>query len=227
MITCRRKLLDRFLENAVPLMSGKVLDIGGKRNNSRGAFRPPLQQVENWQYLNSDPRTQPDYCCDAAQIPLKDQSFDTVVMTEVLEYLENPETALAEIYRLLSQNGVCIISVPFLHPVHGDYQFDRQRWTSVKLGEVCCKVGFEGVSIEPMGSVWAVLHDVLHVSLGYSHPRANQMHIKILRKLLHWSTPLWEWLDAKTPVLKKYVNTGYFVVLKKHTEKEAGGTAEF
>jgi SAM-dependent methyltransferase len=219
MITCRRKLLDRFLGDVVPLMRGRVLDIGGKKINHRGCFRPPLHQVEKWQYLNSDPHTQPDYCCDAAQIPLDDQSFDMVVMTEVLEYLESPEVVLTEIYRLLSQNGVCVISVPFLHPIHGDYQFDRQRWTSVKLEEVCCNAGFEEVSVEPMGSVWAVLHDILHVGLSYSHPRANQMHIKILRKLLHWSTPFWEWLDTKAQFLKKYVNTGYFVVLKKRTEK--------
>jgi SAM-dependent methyltransferase len=201
-------------------MSGKVLDIGGKKNNKRGAFRPPFHQVDSWEYLNADPATQPNYCCDAAQIPLDNETVDTIVMTEVLEYLEHPETVLTEIYRLLSQNGVCIISVPFLHPVHGDWQLDRQRWTSVRLEELFRDAGFEEISIQPMGSVWAVLHDVLHVSLGYSHPKPNQMHIKILRKLLHWSTPFFEWLDIKTLVSRKYVNTGYFVVLKKHVGKQ-------
>ncbi len=227
MITCRRELLDRALEDAVGLIQGRVLDIGGKRNNKRGRFRPPLHQVDSWEYLNADPETQPDYCCDAAQIPLADQTLDVVVMTEVLEYLEHPETVLTEIYRLLSQNGVCIISVPFLHPVHGDWQLDRQRWTSVKLEQACRNAGFEEISIQPMGTFWAVLHDILHVSLGYSNPKPNRMHIKTLRKLLHWSTPLFLWLDSKAVSLRKYINTGYFIVLKKHTEKEAGETAEF
>lgn len=220
MITCRRKLLDKALEDAAGLMRGKVLDIGGKKNKKRGYFRPPLDRVQSWEYLNCDPDTGPDYCCDAAQVPLEDGTFDTVVMTEVLEYLEKPEVVLSEAYRLLCQNGVCIISVPFLHPVHGDWQLDRHRWTSVKLEEACRNAGFEEILIQPMGSVWAVLHDVLHVSLGYSHPRANQIHIKIFRKLLHWSTPFFWWLDGKAVVLKKYVNTGYFVVLKKHVGKQ-------
>ncbi len=219
MITCRRKLLDKALEEAIPFMRGRVLDIGGRKVRHRGCFRPPVHQVDSWEYLNLDSSTQPDYCCDAAQIPIDDGIVDTIVMTEVLEYLERPESVLTEIYRLLSQNGVCIISVPFLHPVHGDWQSDRYRWTSVRLEELFRGAGFKEISIQPMGSVWAVLHDVLHVSWGYSHPNPNRMHIKILRKLLHWSTPLFEWLDTKTSVSDKYVNTGYFVVLKKHVGK--------
>lgn len=220
MITCRRKLLDRALGDAVPLMRGRVLDIGGRKVNPRGRFRPPVHQVDSWEYLNADPSTQPDYCCDAAQIPLEDGVIDTVVMTEVMEYLEHPEFVLAEIYRLLSQDGVCIISVPFLHPVHGDWQSDRYRWTSVSLEELFQGAGFKDISIQPMGSVWAVLHDILHVSLGYSHSKPNRVYVKFLGKFLYRCTPFLEWLDAKTSVSGKYINTGYFVVLKKHAGKQ-------
>ncbi len=57
MSTCRRRLLDQALENAIPLMRGRVLDIGGKKKNRRGRFRPPLQHTESWEYLNADPET--------------------------------------------------------------------------------------------------------------------------------------------------------------------------
>lgn len=216
MRTCRRILLDNFLNDSIPLIKGRVLDIGGKKHNKRGLFRPPLEQVSHWEYLNSDPDGQPDYCCDAADIPLGDSCIDTIIMTEVLEYLKEPEKVLAEIYRLLKEQGVCLMSVPFLNPIHGDWQDDRQRWTDVKLQEICSALGFKDTVITPMGSFWSVLHDFLHVSLGYAHPKPNRMHIKAFRRLLHCSTSLFLWLDSKSERLKKYINTGYFVVLKKN-----------
>lgn len=216
MSTCRRKLLDRALEEAIPLMSGRVLDIGGRRDNRRGCFRPPIKQVARWEYLNSDPDGQSDYCCDAAEIPLDDHSIDTVVMTEVLEYLDRPEQVLSEISRILKVGGVCILSVPFLNPVHGDWQCDRQRWTAIKLEQVCREASFTKIDIKPMGSIWSVLHDFLHVSFGYAHPKPNRIYVKVLRRLLRCSTPLFLWLDSKSERLKKYINTGYFATMKKN-----------
>ena len=217
MRSCRRRLLDKALEDAVGLMQGRVLDIGGSKYNKRGSFRPPLKQVDRWEYLNSNPDTEPDYCCDAAEIPLDDNSIDTVVMTEVLEYLDRPEQVLSEISRILKVSGICIMSVPFLHPVHGDAEFDRQRWTAVQLGQACRKAGFTKIDINPMGSIWSVLHDFLHVGFSYAHPRPNRIHIKAFRRLLHCSTSLFLWLDSKSERLKKYINTGYFVTMKKNT----------
>ena len=216
MTTCRRELLDRCLESSIPLMRGRVLDIGGKKINKRGRFNPPLHQVENWEYLNTAPETQPDYCCDAAEIHLDDGTIDTVVMTEVLEYLKNPEVVLKEIYRILAAGGVCLLSTPLLNSIHGDWQFDRQRWTAIKLEEVCKAIGFNEIAVKPMGSVWSVIHDILHVSFGYAHPRPHQLYIKISRKLLRGTTPFLFWMDTKSKLLNKYINTGYFVVLRKH-----------
>lgn len=43
-------------------------------------------------------------------IPFKDNSFDLVICSEVLEHLEHPEKALLELRRVTKKN--CIISVP-------------------------------------------------------------------------------------------------------------------
>lgn len=48
---------------------------------------------------------------DAHRLPYKNNSFDVVVSTEVIEHLNNPEIALGEIYRVLGKNGKCIIEV--------------------------------------------------------------------------------------------------------------------
>ena len=43
-------------------------------------------------------------------LPYKDNAFDVVVCTEVLEHLERPEDALKELYRVSSR--FCVITVP-------------------------------------------------------------------------------------------------------------------
>jgi ubiquinone/menaquinone biosynthesis C-methylase UbiE len=49
---------------------------------------------------------------DAENIPFRDSSFSTVVCTEMIEHVPNPEVALWEIFRLLKKKGRLIGSVP-------------------------------------------------------------------------------------------------------------------
>ena len=113
MNSLRRYYLDQNLNKYSSLMKGKVLDIGGKKKNRRGSFINPVECVESWEYLNTDKTTGPDYCCSAEDIPLEDKSIDTVIMMELLEYLPSPKEVLDEIYRVLSDKGYVLISVPF------------------------------------------------------------------------------------------------------------------
>lgn len=54
---------------------------------------------------------------DAEALPLQSNSFSTVLCTEVLEHLPNPELAVAEIERVLVPGGVLIGSVPARSPI--------------------------------------------------------------------------------------------------------------
>jgi len=49
---------------------------------------------------------------DAENLPFKDNVFDAVICSEVLEHLLNPDIAVGEISRILKKNGCCVISVP-------------------------------------------------------------------------------------------------------------------
>ena len=50
---------------------------------------------------------------DVYNLPYADDSFEYVIMSEVLEHLENPLPALEEIYRVLKKDGVLLLSVPY------------------------------------------------------------------------------------------------------------------
>jgi len=162
-LTFRRFYLDYHLLNE--RFYGKVLDIGGKKENKRGSFRPPLNSIKSWKYLNIDRNTNPDFCCNADSVPVKDCSFDIVLMCEIIEHLEKPIDAIIESRRILKQKGKLILSIPFLYAIHGDPN-DYQRWTPSKIKMELQKNGFDNINILPMGGLFAVIYDLIHISLN-------------------------------------------------------------
>lgn len=49
---------------------------------------------------------------DAEKIPFKDDYFDVILLSDVLEHVNDEEKAINEVYRVLKNNGVIIITVP-------------------------------------------------------------------------------------------------------------------
>lgn len=49
---------------------------------------------------------------DADNLPLNKNSFDVVILSEVLEHLKNPENVLSEIHKILNSGGRLILCVP-------------------------------------------------------------------------------------------------------------------
>jgi ubiquinone/menaquinone biosynthesis C-methylase UbiE len=69
---------------------------------------------------------------DAERLPLKSGTFDVAVASEIMEHLPCPEDMLKEIYRVLTCEGVLVLSVPMrvvdvqqLSPTE-----KRNRWTT-------------------------------------------------------------------------------------------------
>ncbi|MBT1072569.1 class I SAM-dependent methyltransferase [Pelotalea chapellei] len=91
-------------------------------------------------------------------LPFADASFDTVLFSEVIEHLDDPERALAEIFRVLRPGGRVIIIFPndrtfmlarlalgmvreaFYDPGH------VRQWTPRQIRSVLSAVGFKTVA---------------------------------------------------------------------------------
>ena len=57
---------------------------------------------------------------------LPDQSYDFIILSEVLEHLPNPNECLDAVIRISKPGAIVFISVPFMFPVHGKpYDFFR------------------------------------------------------------------------------------------------------
>ncbi len=50
---------------------------------------------------------------DVYHLPFRKNTFDIILMTEVLEHLDNPEKALQSIHGILKEDGQFVLSVPY------------------------------------------------------------------------------------------------------------------
>lgn len=73
-------------------------------------------------------KARPDLFGNASSLPFRNNSFDVVILFDVLEHLEKPREALEDIKRVLKTDGTLLLNLPFVYPIH-DAPFDFQRYT--------------------------------------------------------------------------------------------------
>lgn len=85
----------------------------------------------------------PDYpVIDIEEIPFPDDSYDILVIDQVLEHVRHPWIATREIRRVLRDSGICLCTSVLVYPVHkgfvgsfGDYfRFSPDGYASVFEG---------------------------------------------------------------------------------------------
>lgn len=82
----------------------------------KGQTKGPL--VENWQYGKID------YVSDINHIPVKNNTFDVVICTEVFEHIPEPIVAIHEISRILKPGGKLLLTAPLASGLHQEpYHF--------------------------------------------------------------------------------------------------------
>lgn len=86
--------------------------------------------------------TRPQVFADGARLPFGAATFDTVLLLEVLEHVAEAEQVLAEISRVLRPEGVLLISMPFLYPLH-DAPHDYRRYTAPGLVHALERAGLQ------------------------------------------------------------------------------------
>jgi SAM-dependent methyltransferase len=100
-----------------------------------------------------------DVLGDAPLPRFKDEVFDTVLCTEVLEHLSTSSKATRAMARVLKPGGHLILSVPFLHWIH-EGSFDYFRYTEFGLRHLLDESGLEVVTMANRGGAATVLVDV-------------------------------------------------------------------
>lgn len=62
--------------------------------------------------LDINPKTRPIICGDMHRLPIRDGTFDKVIMSHVLEHTYRTDLVLMEVYRILKSGGLFQVTVP-------------------------------------------------------------------------------------------------------------------
>ncbi len=209
--TYRRKILDKLLEENKHYYKGIVLDIGGR---DRGRFQKPKDRVEKWIFADIEQKHNPDVVLDVENMgKLSTESIDVTNAIELFEHVENPEKGLRECCRVLKKDGVMILSVPFLSPIHSD-PYDFQRWTEAKWRGVLQEIGFSIEKFEIMGKYFTVMME-MKKALIKQLPFGVRHFCRLFYPLMDLFVKLdnARWIE-NNPKLNKF-HGGYFMILKK------------
>lgn len=143
----------------------------------------------------------------AYEIPQKDESYDCILSTAVIEHLESPQKALYEAYRVLKPGGYAIYTAPFFWHLHEEPR-DFYRYTKFGLEYLFKTAGFEIVEIKPLSGFWLTFGSELNYyisdfSLGplrYASKIViviNNIVFRFLNKIdqkIHRGTDKWTWM---------------------------------
>jgi SAM-dependent methyltransferase len=144
-ITYRDHLLDRYrlLYDWIPADATRLLDIGCGNAYFTQWFRARARVVvgtdHNARQLAGAHDVWPDLGMTAAageRLPFADNTFDVVVMSDVLEHMADDQTALNEALRVLTPDGHLLISLPnrgLFGFLDGDNVVNRLVWFLSKL----------------------------------------------------------------------------------------------
>ncbi|RYG38965.1 MAG: class I SAM-dependent methyltransferase [Burkholderiales bacterium] len=103
------------LKSRIPA-DGKILEIGAGSGHSRDFFSG--MDITRLDIL---PGPWVDMVADAHDIPVPDESFDAIVMLDVLHHLADLPKFFAEVCRILRPGGRCVMIDPGITPISGAF----------------------------------------------------------------------------------------------------------
>lgn len=180
----RSRQASRALHAAVPERSddGLFLSIGGG----------PRRILESLVNLNLDAFRNVDVVADAHRLPYADGSVDGIHCEAVLEHLENPAEAVAEMSRSLRAGGRVFAATPFLQSYHG-YPDHFQNFTLTGHQTLFRRAGLQLVDSGACVGPAFALADLTRNFLRTQFPGGT---LGKLAARLYWPAALpFRWLD--------------------------------
>lgn len=161
-----RSLLIKNLKKHFHVLHGRMMDFGCGSKPYK-----PLINVDEYIGVDfmgdghSHKNEQIDVFYDGRSLPLPDNSFDSVLSTEVFEHIFNLEEMISEIHRVMKAGATLLITMPFIIEEH-EAPNDCSRYTSFGLKQLMERKGFEivyyeklGTAVEATAQVWMTYLD--------------------------------------------------------------------
>jgi SAM-dependent methyltransferase len=129
--------LRRAINTSIRLFSeifepaGPVVEIGSLYLPGYEVFSNLRRYFTGHEYIGCDIRhgLGVDQIADGQTLPFADRSIGNMLLFEVLEHVPYPQKVVAEAWRVLHEDGLLVLSVPFHYRLHG-FPTDYWRFTS-------------------------------------------------------------------------------------------------
>lgn len=126
----------------------QILDVGVGKD----PFRSLTHRFKNLLRMDVAPRDTVDIVHDFnKELPLENNRFDCIILTNTLEHSPNPNYLLKEISRVLKPGGKIIGTVPFLIHIHQE-PYDFYRFTRYILKKLFEDNNFTNTKIHEQGN---------------------------------------------------------------------------
>lgn len=178
-----RHLLFTNLKKHFKVLNGRMMDFGC-------GSKPYKTLIKVDEYIGVDfegeghshENEQIDVFYDGKTLPLPDNSFDSVLSTEVFEHIFNLEDMISEIHRVMKPGATLLITMPFLIAEH-EAPNDCSRYTSFGLKNLMQRKGFDVVHYEKLGTS---VQTQAQISMSYldSYVLSKLNFFKPLKKLV-------------------------------------------
>ncbi len=194
-----RNYLEKYLRVYLPKLEGRILDIGSKNRRYDLLLKNKPVAIDITENVSKDVLQG-----DVNNLAFDDNSFDSIICLEVLEYIDTPEKAFLEMSRVLRSGGTLILSVPFMYREHDDMLRYTKKYLVTHLGRT-----FSSVECYLVGNAYSIILDTIK-------DKINKVKFRLFRYLLLIVYLPFVLILELFPAVKesRYVS-GYFIVAKK------------
>jgi len=169
--------LTKLLTDLAPRAKGRLLDVGCGQKPYEAIFRPYVEAYVGVEYADTFHKTnssakggKPDFVYDGKTLPFESKSFDTILSIQVLEHTPAPGPLVAEMSRVMKDDGLLILTAPFSFRLHEEPD-DFYRYSPHALRILCQEAGLEVIQMEPRGGLFSVIGHKLnsYLALNVAH----------------------------------------------------------
>ena len=136
-----RREIFSFLESNSNFLSGKLLDFGCGSKPYEKLFKNSNNYV-GVEVSGNKENLKSDIYYNGIALPFADNTFDSILCTEVLEHVEQLDDVMIELYRVLKPGGRMIVTSPFICIEH-EMPYDFRRFTTNGLINLMKKNNFK------------------------------------------------------------------------------------
>jgi SAM-dependent methyltransferase len=202
--------------NIKKFCSRRLCDLGCGKVPLYGVYKSYIKENICVDWKNTSHKSEyVDFELDLTRkLPFKKSEFDTIILSDVLEHIPNPENLFKEMKRILKKKGKILLNTPFYYWIHEE-PHDYFRYTRYSLMRFARHYKFKIIQLNVVGGMPEVIADILaknFVKISFIGKTLSSFVQKVAYLFVK-NTKFGKKLSFETT---RYFPLGYFMVLEKN-----------